>query len=146
MSTTTPATAGQLSPGEELMRAFVPEQPFVGHLGARLLDTGDGVARLHLPFHEQLVTIGSVVHGGAIASLIDTAAMVAAWCGAEIPDSLRGTTVGLDVRYLAPADGEDVTAEARVVRRGRRLVTVAVDVHGASELHVATALVTYQLG
>lgn len=145
MSTTTPTTS-ERSPGEELMRAFVPDSPFVAHLGAELLETGEGFARLHAPFRDELVTIGSTVHGGAIASLIDTAAMVAAWCGAQLPDNVRGTTVGLNVSYLAPADGEDVTATARVVRRGRRLCTVAVDVHTTSQVHVATALVTYQIG
>lgn len=140
----TPTT--QHTAGEELMQAFVPESPFVAHLGAQLGETSEGFARLHAPFREELVTIGQTVHGGAIASLIDTAAMVAAWSGAEIPDNLRGTTVGLNVQYLAPADGEDVTATARLVRRGRRLSTVAVDVHTASDRHVATALVTYQIG
>lgn len=139
-------TTQERSPGEELMWAFVPESPFVGHLGAELVETGDGFARLHAPFREELATLGSTVHGGAIASLIDTAAMVAAWCGAEVPENLRGTTVGLTVTYLAPADGEDVTATARLVRRGHRLSTVAVDVHTASETQVATALVTYQIG
>lgn len=86
------------------------------------------------------------MHGGAIASLIDTAAMVAAWCGAEVPENLRGSTVGLTVTFLAPADDEDVTATARLVRRGSRLATVAVDVHTGSGTQVATALVTYQIG
>jgi uncharacterized protein (TIGR00369 family) len=143
---TTTTSTDQLSPGEELMRALVPDQPFVTHLGADLLDTADGYAQFRLPFRDELVTIGSTVHGGAIASLIDNAAMVAAWCGAEIPDNLRGTTVGLHVNYLAPAEGEHVTATARVVRRGRRLVTVTVDVYTATDVHVATALVTYQIG
>jgi uncharacterized protein (TIGR00369 family) len=145
MSTTTATTPHQ-SPGEELMWALVPEQPFVGHLGAKLLDTGDGYALLQLPFRDELVTIGATVHGGAIASLIDNAAMVAAWAGADIPDNLRGTTVGLNISYLAPAEGEDVAATAEVVRRGRRLVIVTVDVHTATDTKVATALVTYQLG
>jgi uncharacterized protein (TIGR00369 family) len=139
-------TTQQRSPGEELMWAFVPDSPFVTHLGARLLETDTGFARLHAPFRNELATLGRTVHGGAIATLIDTAAMVAAWCGAEVPDNLRGTTVGLNVTYLAPADGEDITATARLVRRGRRLSTVAVEVHTPSGAQVATALVTYQIG
>ena len=140
------ATTTERSPGEQLMWGFVPESPFVAHLGAELLETGDGFARLHAPFREELVTLGRTVHGGAIASLIDTAAMVAAWCGAEVPENLRGSTVGLTVTYLAPADDEGVAATARLVRRGSRLSTVAVDVHTDSGTQVATALVTYQIG
>jgi len=86
------------------------------------------------------------VHGGALASLIDTAAMVAAWSGAPAVANSRGTTVGLTVSYLAAAQGEDVEANARVLRRGRSLVYLDVDVYSASGTFVAKGLVTYKLG
>jgi uncharacterized protein (TIGR00369 family) len=132
--------------GEEVMRQFLPSSPFPGHLGIRLVDMGPGAATLALPFAEALVTIGTTVHGGAVASLIDTAAMVAAWSGGEVPDRLRGSTVGLTVSYLAPADGEDLQASATVLRRGRSIVHVDVDVRTASGTAVAKGLVTYKLG
>lgn len=132
--------------GTQVMREFLPRSPFVGHLGIELAAVEDGCAKLTLPFGDEVVTIGEVVHGGAIATLIDTAAMVASWAGADVPETLRGATVDLSVSYLAPADGQSVTATAQVVRRGRRLVTVGVDVHTTDETHVATALVTYQIG
>lgn len=132
--------------GIQVMEGFLPNSPFVRHLGIELVDLQDGQAELALPFRDEVVTIGEVVHGGAIATLIDTAAMAAAWAGAEVPDELRGSTVALSVNYLAPADGQDVTASARVVRRGRRLVSVHVDVHAQDGTHVAVAIVTYQIG
>jgi uncharacterized protein (TIGR00369 family) len=132
--------------GEEIMRRFLPSSPFPGHLGIRLIDMGPGSARLGLPFAEALVTVGSTVHGGAVASLIDTAAMVAAWSGGEVPDKLRGSTVGLTIAYLAPADGQDLEATATVLRRGRSIVHVDVDVRTASGTAVAKGLVTYKLG
>jgi uncharacterized protein (TIGR00369 family) len=132
--------------GEEIMRQFLPSSPFPGHLGIRLVDMGPGSATLGLPFAEALVTAGTTVHGGAVASLIDTAGMVAAWSGGEVPDRPRGTTVGLTVSYLAPADGEDLQASATVLRRGRSIVHVDVDVRTASGTAVAKGLVTYKLG
>lgn len=130
----------------ELIRAFLPTSPYVGHLGLRLTDMQPDAATLTLPFAPAIVTIGAVVHGGAIASLIDTAAMVAAWSSAELPDKLRGSTAGLTVTYLAPAEGEDLHATARVLRRGRSLVYLDVDVRTASGTLVAKGLVTYKLG
>jgi uncharacterized protein (TIGR00369 family) len=132
--------------GEEIMRQFLPSSPFPGHLGIRLVDMGPGTATLGLPFAEALATAGSTVHGGAVASLIDTAGMVAAWSGGEVPDRLRGSTVGLTVSFLAPADGEDLEASATVLRRGRSIVHVDVDVRTASGTAVAKGLVTYKLG
>jgi uncharacterized protein (TIGR00369 family) len=134
-----------MSAGVDLMRQFLPSSPFVGHLGLALDEAEEGRAVLSLPFRQELVTIGTTVHGGAIASLVDTAAMVAAWSGAEIPEQLRGTTVALSVTYLAAADAQDLQAEARVLRRGRNLVFCDVDVH-AGETPVARGLVTYKIG
>ena len=136
--------------GADFIRQFLPTSPYVGHLGMRLTDLQPGMATLTLPFTMPLVTVGTIVHGGAIASLIDTAAMVAAWSDAAIPEKPRGTTVGLTVTYLAAASGEDLQATARVLRRGRSLIYLDVEVHAAAQGVagglVAKGLVTYQLG
>jgi uncharacterized protein (TIGR00369 family) len=133
-------------PGADLMRQFLPTSPFVGHLGIELVEIEPGRAVLSMPFTDSLITIATVVHGGAIASLIDTAAMVAAWSDAEIPEKLRGATVALSITYLSTAAGEDLFAEARVLRRGRSLAYCEVEVRTVGGEPTARALVTYKLG
>ena len=130
----------------EIIRQFLPTSPYVGHLGMQLTDMQPDMAVLTLPFERSLVTIGNTIHGGAIASLIDTAAMVAAWSDTTVVENLRGTTVGLTVSYLAAAQGEDLRAIARVLRRGRSLVYLDVEVQSVSGTNVARGLVTYKLG
>lgn len=51
--------------GSDIIRQFIPASPFVGHLGIELVELGDGEATLVMPFRQELVTIGQVVHGGA---------------------------------------------------------------------------------
>jgi uncharacterized protein (TIGR00369 family) len=138
--------ADQPISGADFICQFFPTSPYVAHLGMQLTAMQPGEATLTLPFAEPLVTIGTVVHGGAIASLIDTAATVAAWSDAEAPRNMRGATVSLTVTYLAPAEKTDLHATARVLRRGRSLVYLDVDVHSASGTAVAKGLVTYKLG
>lgn len=140
-----PTTNASLS-GADFMRQFLPNSPYAGHLGIQLTEMQPDMARLTLPFTDALVTIGTTVHGGAIASLIDTAAMIAAWSGATFTGTPRGTTVGLTVNYLSAAQHEDIQATARVLRRGRNLVYLDVEVHNASGTLVAKGLVTYKLG
>ncbi|MGH2808791.1 MAG: PaaI family thioesterase [Actinomycetota bacterium] len=135
----------QATSGIELIRQFIATSPFVGHLGMRVDELAADHAVLTLPFSEQVVTIGQVVHGGAIASLADTAAMAASWATDNIPENLRGTTVALTINYLSAATAEDLRADARVMRRGRNLCYVEVDVTRGSG-PVAKALVTYKLG
>lgn len=130
----------------EFIREFFPVSPYVGYLGMRLIDMQPDTATLLLPFNTSLITIGTIIHGGAIASLIDTATMVAAWSDSSIPDNPRGTTVALTVNYLAPAESEDLQAKARVLRRGRSLVYVDVEAHTTSGVMIAKGLVTYKLG
>ena len=132
--------------GAEIMRQFLPTSPFVGHLGLRLEAMEPDTATLVLPFADPLVTIGATVHGGAIATLIDTAAMVAAWSSDDVPETPRGSTVSMTVAYLAPATAEDLRAVATVLRRGRSLVYLDVEVRVASGTLVAKGLVTYKLG
>lgn len=131
--------------GADFIRQFLPTSPYVGHLGMRLVEMQPDSATLALPFTEALITIGTVVHGGAIASLIDTTAMVAAWSGA-MPEKLRGTTVGMTVNYLTAANSEDLQATANVLQRGKSLVYLDVEVRSASGKLVAKGLVTYKLG
>ncbi len=132
--------------GAEIARQFMATSPYVGYLGIQLVTMQPGVAMLILPFKDSLVTIGTIMHGGAIASLIDTAAAIAAWSDVDTSTSGRGTTVNLTVSYLAPAEREDVQAVARVLRRGRNLIFLDVEVTGASGRAIAKGLVTYKLG
>lgn len=132
--------------GADIIRQFLTTSPYVGHLGIQLTAMQPDVATLTLPFAEALVTIGTIVHGGAIASLIDTAAAVAAWSNTEVPANGRGTTVNLTVAYLAPAVKEDLQAVARVLHRGRSLVFLDVEVSSAAGSAIAKGLVTYKLG
>ncbi len=130
----------------EFIRQFLPTSPYVAHLGIQLVDMQQDMATLKLPFADSLVTIGTTIHGGAIASLIDTTAMVAAWADDSVPDILRGTTVSMTVTYLVPAEHEDIQATAHVLQRGRNLVFLDVEVQSVSRKSIARGLVTYKLG
>ena len=129
-----------------MIREFVPASPFAADLGLRLEQAGDDEAVLVLPFRPELATMGDVVHGGAISALIDTAGMAAAWADEAEPETLAGSTIGLTVDFLAAARGSDLTARARVLRRGRSLCFCEVDVTDAAGDPVAKGLMTHRYG
>ena len=130
----------------ELLTQFVPSSPFVRLLGIELAEVGTNRAVVRLPFREDLVTIADVVHGGALASLIDMAAVSAAWADDAQPTSMEGATVSLDVSYVAAARGKDLTAVGVVSKRGRTLVFVDVRVTEPDERLVATGSAVVALG
>src|SRR5436305_821779 len=97
-----------------------------------------------MPFDPSLATLGDVVHGGAIASLIDTAGVTAAWGDESPADGLGGATVSMSVDYVAAARATDVVARARVVRRGRSLCFVTVEALDDDGRIVATGQVCHR--
>jgi uncharacterized protein (TIGR00369 family) len=131
--------------GAEFVSAFIQNSPFGVQLGLRLDHIEPDHARLVLPYAETSTTYADVVHGGAISTLVDVAGTAAAWSAAEPTEAPRGATIGLSVDFLRPARGADLVADARVLRRGRSVCFIEVDVTLDGEL-VAKGLVTYKLG
>jgi len=139
-------TATPPQSGADVMAQFIPASPFVAKLGivAEVLDADE--IRLRLPWDESNVTVGDMLHGGAVAALADVAVMAAAWARAEVPDSLRGVTTSMSVQYLAPARATDLIALGRVLRRGRTLVNCDIDIITPDGEAVAKAIATYKVG
>jgi uncharacterized protein (TIGR00369 family) len=130
-------TAAQL---ERIHKAF-DDLPFAKLIGIELDQINEGVATLGLKVRNDLMQNNGVVHGGAIASLIDTAAAFA--IVSVLPSGERVTTVDLTISYLRPLTTGRARATARIVRAGRRLITVSGEVLDDGGKPVATALTTY---
>jgi uncharacterized protein (TIGR00369 family) len=131
----------------EIMRQFVPNSPLVQHLGIELQSLEPDRAELRLPYDARLATVGDVVHGGAIASLVDTAGMAATWADPDVePESLAGATVSMNVDYVAAARGQDLLAVATVVRRGRSICFTEVSVTEPGGRLVAKGSVVQRFG
>ena len=127
----------------EVVAQFIPNSPLAKHLGIRVerLDEPDA-AELVLPFADHNITIGEVVHGGAISALADTAIMAASWSSDEDAGP-GGSTISLSIDFAAPAAKTDLRARAEVYRRGRTCfctVTVTAD----DGTVVASGLGTYR--
>ncbi len=110
------------------------------------LRSGSDEAVLELPYRDELATMGDVVHGGAVSTLIDTAAMAAAWASDEVPENPAGATVALSVNFASAARGVDLRAESKVVRRGGRLSFCEIAVRDPEGELVAHGIATYRFG
>jgi uncharacterized protein (TIGR00369 family) len=110
-------------------------------IGMELVSAARGEATVALEVREELTRMGGILHGGALASLIDTASAFAALTRLEA--GAHTVTVDLTIHYLRPVSAGRVEARARVLRAGRRVVTVAIDAADDAGKAVATALTTY---
>ena len=125
---------------ERIREAFA-SVPYAKLIGLELGEMKPGEANLHLDIRDQLKQNQGVVHGGAVASLIDTAAAFAVVTRLE--SGARVTTTDLTIHYLRPITSGRLTATARIVRGGRRLFVLSVQVTNDHEVLVATAVTSY---
>ena len=130
----------------ERMRKVIALTPFMAHLGMELVEAGDGYAKIRLHFKKENTTMADALHGGAVASLIDTTGAMAAWTTAEIATpKYFGSTVGVNVNYLSAVIGQDCFAEGRVLKRGREIIYNDVRVTDASGKLCAQGTVVYRI-
>jgi len=134
-------SAGLTAAQKRRIQKAVKSVPYARLLGFELDEISPGAATLGLKIRKDLMQNHGVVHGGAIASLIDTATAFAI-IPLLTPEE-KVTTVDLTISYLRPLTKGRVTATARVVRAGRRLFVVSAEVKGADGKLAATALSTY---
>lgn len=100
--------------------------------------------RVVLAFHasEQLANPFGTVHGGILATALDSAMGMAALTA--VPEGVATTTVALEVKYLRPVatDAGLLRAEGVVVHAGRRVVTAEGRLVGCDDRLFATATTT----
>ena len=122
---------------------FARRMPLVEVLGMREVEPDEsGAIGLAMEPREDLLQSESVIHGGILSTLADTAA---AW--AVLRDQPRGetlTSVEFKLNFLRPArlDGGELLARGRVVRRGSRIAVIDGEVIQGGEA-VARGLFTY---
>ncbi|MBI3769977.1 MAG: PaaI family thioesterase [Deltaproteobacteria bacterium] len=100
-------------------------------------------ARMRLPFRPQLNQPAGVVHGGAIATLIDTVVVPA--IGSAWDERRPLLTISMQINYLNVVAGEDAIAEGWVERRGRSLVFCRVEVRTARDALATSASLVYKI-
>ena len=115
--------------------------PYAKFLGLELGEMKLGEASMHLAVRDELRQNQGVMHGGAVASLIDTASEFAVVTQLEPHE--RVTTTDLTIHYLRPVNKGSLTATARTVRAGRRLFVLSVEVTDDQQKLIATAVTTY---
>ncbi len=123
------------------IKNWVEESPYSKFLGVQLEQVDDSSARLRLPYQDANSNPGKALHGGCAAS-------IGAIAGQAIARAALGEEAGpfhtaqMQVSYLAAAIGEEVVAEAKLLRRGRELCFVGVDVKTAEGKPISRIMTT----
>ena len=118
--------------------------PFPKLVGLRAEEVRKEYARMRLPYRSELNQPAGIVHGGAIATLIDTVVVGVVFSNlSKMPR--RIVTIDMHVHYMDAAIEEDLIAEATTRKRGRSTIFMAVDVTSESGKDIAHGELCYRL-
>lgn len=127
---------------EAIARGDLPPPPIAALLGMGVILVEPGHVTFTLKPDEHLYNPLGSVHGGAIATLLDTALGCA--IHSTLPRGTGYTTVELHVNYIRPAVRATgtLTADARALHVGRTLATATAEVRDAAGKLYAHATTT----
>jgi uncharacterized protein (TIGR00369 family) len=114
---------------------------FLDLVGATEPETGDGSARMELDVDERHLNPAGAVHGGLLATLVDTTMGAAV---RSTTDDQSPATSQLTVTYLRPGKPGHLAVTARVGKRGESLTVCEAEIEqdGKTLVH---ALATFAL-
>ena len=116
---------------------------FPQFLGLKVEEIRQDYARMRLAYRPEFRQPAGVIHGGVIASMIDTVVVPAVGSGYDEARALF--TIDMQLRYLAPIVEEDAVAEGWIVQRGRQIVFCEAEVRAASGTLAATGTLVYKV-
>lgn len=120
--------------------ARIKKIPIVDTLGFEFFEMDNGICEAIVKHQKQYDGIYESFHGGLLMTVADSISAFAllTLTGADA----KITTTDMNIRFLA-ACRTDVRAIAKVIKHGRTLAPVAVDLYDMNNTHVAVAQVNY---
>ena len=103
----------------EAVATLVNQCPYFSLLSMEIRELQWGACLLEVKLGEKHLQPFGMVHGGAIASVVDAAAFWAVFPQVEKGRGL--TTIEMKLNYLAPAQKGKLVAKGRCIRMGRTL-------------------------
>jgi len=131
---------------ETRVRGSFARQAFMGFLGAEIGGVEPGVVEITLDHRDELCQQHGFFHGGVVATLADNAGGYASFSLMRAQDSVL--TVEFKINLIAPARGDRLLAQGRVVKPGRTLNVCEMAVYACSEnsrVKCATGMGTFMI-
>lgn len=106
--------------------------PFMNHCGINIVSVEGGQAVLTMVLTDELKNSGSMIHGGAIATLADSAAGAASW--SVVSEDKMAVTTDFNLSCLKSLFEGMMTAEATMVHVGKRFMRAEVSITADEDL------------
>ena len=111
---------------EKALRRAAEATPIYQLLQIHMDQIDIGFARFRMPFRKELTQAYGVAHGGAIATLADTAVAFALMT--IIQPGEKVTTAEFKINFFSAVNSGEMIGEARIVHTGKRLAVADMEV------------------
>ena len=127
---------------EDQILSRIKKIPIVDTLQIKIVSFSDGYCETVVPRKLCYDGVFESFHGGLLMTIADSTACFAIFT--KTGPFVKLTTTDMNIRFLSPCLS-DVTAKAKVIKLGRTLCPVSVDLYDAGGKHVAVAQVNYMI-
>jgi uncharacterized protein (TIGR00369 family) len=127
---------------QQAILARIKKIPIFETLQMEVVGLDEGYCEVKVPRQTRYDGVYESFHGGILMTIADSIACFAIFTKTG-PEQIM-TTTDMNIRFLAPCLSE-VRAKAKVIKFGRTLCPVAVDIFDAAGKHLAVAQVNYIL-
>jgi uncharacterized protein (TIGR00369 family) len=124
-------TADTMQPTAEELEFFrkrVDDVPFLQLLDIKLEQLGQGEAEMSMTVQPKHLQTMGIVHGGVIASILDSVTWWAAFAAQEPGDQARIMSADLKLNYLSALKSGRATAKGKCKKSGSRLCYVVGEI------------------
>ena len=117
------------------MRKKFDESPCAVYMGMSLVELSKGYAKVKLDLKREHLNWENMIHGGIVATVLDQAF----GCACNTLENIH-VAVQMNVHFMkAPAVGETIYAESRVIHAGKRMGTSEMKVCDSKGNEIARA-------
>jgi acyl-CoA thioesterase len=114
----------------EEARAWLDKSPFHEKCGIQVDSVGTGCCIISACVEEEDRNLWGIAHGGFIATICDAASGLAV----STTHEEYCVTTSSSMHYLLPAKGDQIRAEAKILKDGHTIAVVEVNVYGDDKL------------
>jgi phenylacetic acid degradation protein PaaD len=117
------------------MRNKFDESPCAVYMGMSLVDLSKGYAKVKMELKKEHLNWENMIHGGIVATVLDQAF----GCACNTLENIH-VAVQMNVHFMkAPAVGETIYAESKVIHAGKRMGTSEMKVCDSKGNEIARA-------
>ena len=116
---------------ERVIRETFAAQRAMAYIGARMETVRPGFVEIVLPCRPELSQQHSVLHGGVVGMVVDSACAFAA--ATLFPPRTTGFSSEYKINFLAPAQGDHLVGRGWVVKPGRTLTVAMAEAYAVLE-------------